>query len=109
MSILLYRLVKHNPPLHEDMYSYKLLGIPLLAVSESRLWDGLSCYNTESQARRRARSLHGYRFIAVLEIPEDGNVRYERTGRDRGHYTIWADVEVLLRAVQQVIPLEERM
>ena len=56
------------------------------------LWDGLSSYNTATQARRNARKRPSLgRYIAELRIPDDATVRVARTLNSPGHHTIWGD------------------
>ena len=42
------------------------------------------------------------RYIARLEIPEDGPIRFERT-RGRGHFTLWGDPELMLTYAVSVV------
>ena len=43
------------------------------------------------------------RHIAMLEIPEGGPIRLQRTGREEGHHTLWAEpVDLLARVVSVV-------
>ena len=57
-------------------------------------------FATETQARNQARDfpLLGS-YIARLDVPDDAPVRAERTLRTRGHHTLWADPQALLRYV----------
>jgi hypothetical protein len=75
-----------------------------------RLAEGVSVNATLQQARKRARqvpSLRGKRFIAVLVIPDDSPITFERTGRSPGHFTLWGDPDELLRCVVSILPVEE--
>jgi hypothetical protein len=45
------------------------------------------------------------RFIAAIEIPNDGRITYERTGTNEGHYTLWGDPDTLLNQVIAVEPV----
>jgi hypothetical protein len=70
-----------------------------------RLWDGISMYQTESQARRKARLRPSLgRYLAAVELPEAGTIRVERTTGSEGHYTVCAEATVLLRQVRSVVP-----
>jgi hypothetical protein len=42
------------------------------------------------------------RYIARLEIPEQGPVSFERT-RGRGHSTLWGEPELMLTYVVSVV------
>jgi hypothetical protein len=101
-----YRIVKSNPPDLFDMQSAQVRGYAEPPDPERRaVWDGLSVFSTLSQARRKQRTSPGIgRFIATLRIPTDGSVRFERTLRDAGHHTIWADAALLLKWVVFVEP-----
>jgi hypothetical protein len=101
----LYRIVKTNPPKLADFVSNaaKERPIPDDARPEARrLWDGLSAYATEAQARRHAKiSPMLGSFLAELAITPDAPVRIERT-LGTGHYTIWGDPALLLACVTRV-------
>jgi hypothetical protein len=100
-----YRLVKSNPPTLEDFTSNLALGKQIPAdPALAELWDGLSVQSTLAQARRRGRPSPALgRFVAVLRVPTDGSIRFERT-RGEGHHTIWGDSAVLLALVVSVEP-----
>jgi hypothetical protein len=103
---LFYRIAKSNPPSVVDLQSAKARGAPMPQDSDRRaVWDGLSVYSTIRQARRKRRTspiLGSY--IVVLRVPIDGSVRIERTLRDPGHHTIWAEVAVVRTWVVSVEP-----
>jgi hypothetical protein len=46
-------------------------------------------------------------FIAELDIPEGGAVRYGKTGRDPSHYDLWGDAGAMLGAVKRVSRYED--
>jgi hypothetical protein len=73
-----------------------------------RLASGLSSYATLAQALGKARAypwLGGY--IATLEVPADGLVRFERTlPGSRGHHTLWGEPEQLLRCAIAIEPVQ---
>jgi hypothetical protein len=102
-----YRIVRTDRPTIADFTSNQARGLPAPDDPDRRrLWDGLSCYNTETQARRNALKRPSLgRYIAELQIPEDGPVRYERTPVSAGHHTLWGDAVVLLRYVASVSPV----
>lgn len=71
-----------------------------------RLWNGLPVFKSDAAARRQADMypwLGG--FIAMIVIPDSSPVRYERTTRTAGHYTIWGEPTTLLALVQSVVPV----
>ena len=107
-SNVFYRLVKSNPPTRQDFLSYEELGISLAQIDPEsvRLSRGISVFRTEAQARRvaRRRSFRGPFFIAELRIPANTGVRIERTTRSAGHYTLWADPDMIALWVVRVLP-----
>src|SRR5699024_3392894 len=108
---ILYRIVQHNPPTREDMFSYQALGIaPVTDDSEVlRLAAGISLFSTLQQARNQIRRLPPARrgFIAELHVPDNALVTVERTGRQRGHHTLWGNPDDILRYVARVIALDD--
>ena len=102
-----YRNVKSKPPTIEDFFSYKALGIPAPRdLQRLALWNGISVYATEAQARglaRRIPAVGGY--IAEIELPDDLGLRIERTGPGRGHHTVWGEPGALLDRVVAVRPV----
>ena len=105
---IFYRIVLNNPPTRLDFTSKIGLGIPppVADLAIVRLWDGLSAYATEAQARRVARRYPQLgRYIAWVSIPEAGVVAYERTLVSPGHHTLWGQPEELIRSVIAVVPV----
>ena len=103
---LLHRIVRTDPPTQDDFVSNAAEGRPPPADPDRRaVWDGLSVYSTEAQARRKRRAspILGP-YIAVLRVPTDGSVRIERTLVGDGHHTIWGEPDRLLALVVAVIP-----
>lgn len=105
----LYRIVLTDPPTLDDMRSYQALGMhPRRDDLESlRLMRGISLYNTEAQARKKAMGLpwSGKAFIAELQIPVNGPFVIERTTESRGHHTLWAEPHAILHYVSRVSPV----
>lgn len=106
MGPTFYRLVETNPPTRTDFLSQEMLG----RVCNSRkprirdLWRGVSVYKTEADVRAHARlSPMLGRYIAVIQLPADGSIRFEFDTRPRGHCTIWATPEVILTLVVDVL------
>lgn len=100
-----YRVIRAASPSVRDFLSGKVLGrTPPVDPDLLPLWDGISVFDTEDRARRRALSVPSLGdYIAALEIPDDGSIRYERTLKRPGHYTVWAGAEVLLACVASVV------
>jgi hypothetical protein len=106
--MLFYRIVRTNPPTLSDFTSNAAKGLPPPrdAPETVRLWGGISVFVTEAQARHKA---HQYpslgRYIAVLDVPADGPIRWERTlPRSRGHHTLWGEARVIGRCALSVVP-----
>lgn len=111
MAQAFFRLVKMGVAVRDDLLSYVELGLPLLddSAETRRLAEGISVNATLTQARNRARaipSLRDLHFVAELSIPDDAPIKIERTGRTRGHYTLWGDPDVLLGYVTSVLPVD---
>jgi hypothetical protein len=108
MPRVFYRIT-HQPPTVENMKSAKDLGDPPpRSPSRLPLWDGVSVYATETQARNKARDFPGIgNYIATLQIPDDASWRIQRTiPNSRGHHTIWgATPAELLACVVSVVPV----
>ena len=66
----------------------------------SVLWDGVSMFDSEERARRKAcaRPMLGA-HIAELSVTADRTLHVARTTRSRGHCTVWAEPARLLRSV----------
>ena len=104
-----FRIVQFDPPTLFDFLSNEAQGrrprYPLDADAQ-RLWEGVSVYESWSRARRKAGvSPWLGSFIAELHIPDHAPVHAERTTTSRGHWTLWADAEVLMACVVSVIPI----
>lgn len=106
---IVYRIVRTNPPTLSDFTSNAARGLPIRDDSPEtrRLWDGISVYATEAQARNKARQFpYLGQYIARLEIPTQAPVRIERTiMNSRGHHTLWGHPAELLRHVVTVLPI----
>lgn len=104
---ILYRIVQRNPPTQADMLSYQALGIvpDTDDLTVLRLASGISLYNTLQQAHNQMRRLPPGRrgFIAELHIPNDSPLVIERTGKQRGHHTLWGNPDDILKHVARVI------
>ena len=102
----LYRIVQSNPPTISDFLSGQAKGEQPRSESLRWLWDGISVFNTTTQARRQALRFPILgQFLAQLNLPPDAPIRCERTLRTRGHYTIWGNPAYLLRCATEVVPV----
>jgi len=95
-----FRAVRTDPPTENDFLSQARLGRRHVDESAFELTSGVSVFATEAQVARLARRYQMGRYIAELTLPEDVEIR--RTGRARGHHTVWAAPDVLLRSVTRV-------
>jgi hypothetical protein len=74
-------------------------------VVHAELWDGISVWNTEQQARKKAQAFPNLgSYIATLSVPLGGSIRIEKT-LGPGHHTIWGDPAKLNACVQTVAPV----
>ncbi len=108
MGRVVYRIVRSDPPTLDDFLSDESAGKASTAATPElrRLASGRSVYNTEAQARRKARAYPVLgRYIAAVELPEHPAIRMERTLASAGHHTLWADPELLLANVVAVVPV----
>jgi hypothetical protein len=104
-----YRIVQTDPPTLVDFLSDVARGrvrYPLTS-EQHQLRSGLSVFNTEAQARRKAQDWPNLgRHIAAVEIPASSAIRFERTLRSSpGHHTLWGDPVDLLACVVAVVPV----
>lgn len=107
MALVLYRIIKAREPTLLDFTSLAAQGLaPGTDDPElQRLHMGISCWATESQARRTARRFPTLgTHIATLVLPEDAPVRVART-RGPGHHTAWGAPEDLQASVSSVAPV----
>jgi hypothetical protein len=103
-----YRILKTNPPTEADFLSYAALGRPLRRDTPElrRSWEGVSTYDTLDAARAIvANAPRIGRFIAELEIGEDGPVAFEQSGADPSHFDLFGTAADMLSAVRRVLPV----
>ncbi len=103
----LFRIVRSDPPGQEDFKSDRERGRPPPVDPRMvPLQDGFSAFDTEDRARSKALTFPALgAFIAELEIPESGRIRFERTTKARGHHTVWGrpgDIAPCVVAVTKV-------
>ena len=97
----------------DDFMSAKELGKPPpIRPEQHNLWDGVSVFATEQQARKKARSLReiGHSigdYIAEVAVPDDRGFVIERTTSSPGHHTIWGPLSLLVDCVHRVVPVDE--
>jgi len=112
MSRTFFRIVRTDPPTVDDFTSAAARGRRITAgLPEAlhRLWDGISVYATVAQAQRKARrSPMLGAHVAELLVEEVGPIRFERTTREAGHFTLWGGPTTLLQSVVSVHATEAR-
>jgi len=95
---LLYRIVERCPPTLDDFRSYEELGRPYDRRDFFK-GVGVSMRRTHGQAISAARRYGHGRGVAAVDL-RGAPIAWARTG-SRGHVTVWAPPELLLRAVVQ--------
>lgn len=102
--VILYRIVRTNPPAVDDMRSHMELGIPLRRTDPEtlRMASGISLFDSIDRARKQAQRKPwlGNAFIAELAIPQD-RIRVEKTAGPN-HYTAWGDANDMLNYVKRI-------
>lgn len=104
-----FPLVLTDPPTRRDFLSDAAQGKPSRGADPlvRQVWSGVSAYQTEAQARRKARTYPWLgSYIAAVALPAGAPVRVERTfPRSAGHHTLWGDAGALLAYVVRVVPV----
>lgn len=100
-----FRVVRSDPPIENDFAAQMWLGRKYVDDAAPDLRSGVSVFATAAQAARVARRYQMGNYVAELLLPEEG-VEIRRTGRARGHHTVWASPDVLLRSVTHVRRVE---
>lgn len=103
-----YRIVQSNPPTLADFTSYQGQGKPLLDDEPEKvmMWSGISVWNTEIQARNKARDLPWLgQYIATVVLSASDLIAYQKTN-GRGHFTLWGDPQAILDCVTTVVSVE---
>jgi hypothetical protein len=107
--IVLFRLIQDDEATLRDFMSHEALGIPPrrpLSRREQDRWRGVSHHDSLATAVAKGTDSPWLgRHVAEVHIPRAAAVRIEQTGRDRSHYTVWADPVDLLSWVVSVVPL----
>jgi hypothetical protein len=106
MARRFYRLIRSHASTIDDFLSNKAKGIPMARPDPevALLWDGISVYATETQARNQARAKPWLgSFIAELILSERDPFTVRRSGTGRGHHTLWGEPAELNARVVRVI------
>ncbi|MBA3415985.1 MAG: hypothetical protein H0U10_12250 [Chloroflexia bacterium] len=100
------RIVMDETPSAADFFSDEAAGKPRPAVGDPerlQMWREFSVYATETQARNKARGLGLGSHLVEITIPSDSRITYRRTGKTRGHHTVWRSPEEVERCVTRVV------
>lgn len=101
-----YRITRSDPPTLQDFLSHVALNkpMPIDTPEARRLYEGISVYITTDAVRFTVGKYPKIgRYIATLEVPEDGSILHEQTTGNPAHYTLWADAKDLLERVTLVV------
>jgi hypothetical protein len=85
--------------------SNKERGKPLRNERHRDIRDGLSVYETLEQAENQPNVFKRNPFVgvAILDIPDGVQVRFQRSGDTEGHHRLWAAPEELIVYVREVV------
>jgi hypothetical protein len=107
MARSFFRIAKSIPATDDDFTSQKAKGIPMARPDPEveLLWDGISVYATEAQARKQARAKPWLgKYIAEIVVIEGDPITFRRSGSGAGHHTLWGDpVEIRVRVARTVV------
>lgn len=98
MSRVFFRVTRSDPPALADFTSNHALGriLPNPSAERIKVWQGISVFESEELARRKARSVPQIgQFIARLEIEDESGIESMPTF-SKGHYTLWGLPEEIL-------------
>ena len=102
-----FRIVESDPPTTDDFLSLEQRGIPTdrtLSAEERYMRTGISVFATLTQAEVKARTFpHLGQFIAIMEIDDEGPFALARTGKGRGHHTLWGESVDLMNCVVRIV------
>ena len=104
--MVVFRIVNHDPPEYGDFLSDRVEGEPWPGEDDLAIavWVGVSTFATEIQARNKASGAHFMgRYISELALPDGPAVPCARTGRTKGHHSIWGTPETLQACVQRTV------
>ena len=105
MARSFFRVLRSNPSTLDDYTSQKAKGIPMARPDPEieLIYDGVSVYATEAQARNQAKAKPWLgQYIAELAISDEGPITFRRTGVGRGHHTLWGDPAELKACEQRI-------
>jgi hypothetical protein len=109
MARSFYRVTRSLPPTLDDFLSQKARGIPMARPDPevALLWDGVSVYATEAQARKQARAKPGLgAYIAEIVVNDGNPITVRRSGRGSGHHTLWGDPDELKARVMRTVAVK---
>jgi hypothetical protein len=97
----LYRLVKTDPPTETDFLSQKAENRRLINKKYADEFEGVSHWDSRAGAESLSGTVKGAQFVAELSIPDGSSIRYRPSFRE-GHFTIWAEPDILLGLVVRI-------
>lgn len=111
MPMILYRVLQSERPTRWDFLSHEARGVQprgRLSALTAIEWAGVSTFDTVTAATAAAERHDLGRFIAVLDIPEDGSAAVAQTLRlpSRHHFTLWPDAAMLQARIVRIFPVE---
>ena len=106
-----YRILTAEVPTLDDFLSGEAEGDEPSSTEDPlvlRMWQGISVYATETQARKKAKASRLGDDTAELTVPVDGPISFQRTGgsRARGHHTLWGEPTEIMARIVRVVPVE---
>jgi hypothetical protein len=109
--MILYRVLQSERPARWDFLSHEARGLQpcgRLSGLAAIEWAGVSTFDTVLAARAAAEKHNLGRFIALLDVPEDGSVAIAQTLRlpSRHHFTVWAEAAMLQARIVRIFPVE---
>ncbi len=110
-AVRFFRILTAEDPTLDDFLSGAAQGDEPPRTDDPlvhRMWQGISVYATETQARKKAKASRLGDYIAELSVPVGGSIAFRRTGgsRARGHHTLWGDPEELMACITRVVAVE---
>jgi hypothetical protein len=103
-----WRCVRAYPLIEKDFMSRAAIGEimrPPFTTRRQRLFEGISVYSDLAIAGEQAQRFNPpYRYLAELQIADDGSLPYESSSRVDAHCTLWATPGDLQK---RVVPVRE--
>ena len=103
-----YRIIRTEFPSWSDFLSNQVRDQPArdIEVDDPLEWTGISVFDRPDRAAQLARRYDIGRFLAQVSLGP-GDPVIVRPSRGRGHWTLVGGPGVLLRRVDQILPVEQ--